>query len=84
LFAGATASCIGSLTFLIGKHFPEEFAEFADFSISDDAANGIGKYLGGSNMAVETLFYTYTIHGILSALQKKKVEKQPLETEPKG
>lgn len=84
LFAGAVISSIGSLTFLIGEHFPEEFARFAGFSISDDVANGVGKYLGWSNMAVEALFYTWTIHGILPSLTPKSATDQPLETEKSG
>lgn len=81
LFAGATISTIGSLTFLIGEHFPEEFAKFAGFSISDDVSNGLGQYLGGSNMALETLFYTFTIYGILPSLKPKQNLKAPIETE---
>jgi hypothetical protein len=84
LFAGAVISSIGSLTFLIGEYFPEEFARFAGFSISDDVANGVGKYLGWSNMAVEALFYTWTIHGILPSLTPKSATDQPLETEKPG
>jgi hypothetical protein len=84
LFAGAVISSIGSLTFLIGEHFPKEFATFANFSISDDVANGVGKYLGWSNMAVEALFYTWTIHGILPSLKPKQADNQPPEIEKQG
>ena len=81
LLAGATISTIGSLTFLIGEHFPEEFAKFSGFSISDDVASGLGPYLGGSNMALETLFYTFTIYGMLPSLKPKQNFKAPVETE---
>ncbi len=84
LFAGAVISSIGSLTFLIGKHFPEEFAKFAKFSISNAVSNGVGQYLGWSNMAVETLFYTWTIHGILPPLSPDEVDIPPIETKKPG
>lgn len=81
LFAGATISTIGSLTFLIGEHFPDEFAKFAGFSISDDVASGLGKYLGGSNVALETLFYIFTIYGMLPSLKPKQSFEAPVEAE---
>ncbi|MBX9805730.1 MAG: hypothetical protein K2Y18_08275 [Alphaproteobacteria bacterium] len=69
LFSGAVVSAIGSLTFLVGEQFPEEFANFINISISNSTADGLGKYLGWSNMAVETLFYTWTISGMLPPLR---------------
>lgn len=71
LFAGATISTIGSLTFLVGEKFPEEFAHFISNTTDDhnETLIGIGKYLAWSNVAVEALFYTWTISGILPSFQ---------------
>lgn len=94
LFAGATISAIGSLTFLVGEKFPQEFAGLISNTTGDCKATnfynitgtsnatltGIGKYLAWSNVVVETLFYTWTISGILPSLQPEQ-NNIPLVTE---
>ena len=99
LFAGATISAIGSLTFLVGEKFPQEFenlisnatgdcnstsfynsTEFNTTSSHDAALAGVGKYLAWSNVVVETLFYTWTISGILPSLQPEQ-NSTPVVTE---
>lgn len=93
LFAGATISAIGSLTFLVGEKFPQEFAglisnttgdcnattSYNTTSTSNATLTGIGKYLAWSNVVVETLFYTWTISGILPSLQPEQ-NNPPLVT----
>lgn len=72
LVAGAIVASIGSVTFLVvAKQFPKTFATFADVPISDNFSDGFGKFLGWTNVAIEAIFYTWTISGILPPFQPK-------------
>lgn len=84
LFAGTIISTIGSLTFLVGEKFPKEFAHFISNTTDDHNATltGIGKYLAWSNVVVETLFYTWTISGILPSLQPTQTDTLLVDEKP--
>ena len=75
LAAGAVASFLGSLTFLIGRKFPRAFADLANFNISNSSkvADEVGETLGWCNVILESLFYTWTISGILPSLQPDEI-----------
>lgn len=79
LLAAGGISAIGSLTFLIGSQFPEEFANLAGFHISDDATDGIGNFLGWSNVVIEALFYTWSVSGMLPPLQPERQQAPPAQ-----
>ncbi len=76
LFAGAVVSFIGSLTFLVGKQFPTEFGNFTGISVDNEVADGSGQFLGWTNVAIEAIFYTWTISGILPAFQPKPKQEK--------
>lgn len=75
---------IGSLTFLVGRQFPDTFAALADIDIKPEVSEGLGEFLAWANVVVEAIFYIWTISRLLPPFKPLPEETQVKSLEPES
>lgn len=81
MLAGTVISFVGSLTFFsVAKQFPKEFGNFTGITVDNNIADGVGDFLGWTNVVIEAIFYTWTISNMLPEVQPDPKQKKPFNS----